>query len=281
MKASGGKGRKESSSFEVDRKNGIAGISKSCRSKWHMDRRDLSGRTLRKAWIIGEHYHWSTKVDPASTFVTLRSPANRLRSWVSYYSYGRNRFQVNRFGRNRCEVNLDELKTTSAARQSFDGSLSEFQNYTYLRMISGSMEGGKDRISESCTRLSNAAWVGLTDYYEASICLLHHLYPHAGHPLEHKHLRNTTTFTDLRSCAPWFVEQSAQLLADDEAIYLCGVSRFVEDIRIYAPHCAEFIHTISPYESSASASLLRSVKMSEGSDLVQRREAERGRKGRS
>eukprot|EP00802_Teleaulax_amphioxeia_P003382 Tamp_03385.p1 GENE.Tamp_03385~~Tamp_03385.p1 ORF type:complete len:712 (-),score=14.75 Tamp_03385:1610-3745(-) len=233
------------SKFEVQAERGIPGIGKRCRSKWV--------KPHRPQLVIGDHYSWSTNSGPSSTFVSLRSPANRLRSWVAFY--GGSAF--------RCESLIGKSKFE--VPHAGPG----FSKWSYLHMLSDVKSISESSTLQACQRLSRSAWIGLTDYFEASVCLLHHMHPHAGHPKEMWNMRPTKgvrskSITD-DSCPSLFQKQAAKIFPHDKAIYLCGVSKFVQDIRDFAPSCGRLVQAISPYEYDESRALLNSLLQINGS----------------
>ena len=232
------------SEVSIRKHSGFQFMPSSCRTKWYMTTHNAIGRKLNSEFIIGEHYHWFSQIAPSSTFVSLRSPANRLRSWSQSNGLLNSSF---------CQLDYRSLVPDDFLIWD------EYHRYSYASMLGGESLTGTDSqalMKLACARLSKVAWIGLTDYFEASVCLLHHLYPHRAHPKELDNVR--PTLNSPVNCPGLFVQFSSKFLKEEEEVYLCGVQRFVRDL-YKAPHCGSLIDRISPYETSESEALLGSL----------------------
>ena len=240
--------------YSVIAKRGIQAISSKCRAKWFMNPFDrVIGKRTRAKWIIGEHYTWSTEVQASSTFITLRSPINAIRSSIEW-SYG------------SCTLhNLKRLKGRIKKAKSKKIDIS------YVDFLSGStklsLQGKKSLVLE---RLQLSAWIGLTDYFNASICVLQNLYPHLSHPAAHSNMRKTILKTPSFSkkkesayaCSPENLQNVfGPSLKDDIDVYVHAVGMFTETILKRAPECARFITSISSYEPLQAKSILNILSL--------------------
>jgi hypothetical protein len=241
--------------FSVHGRRGIRGISNSCRKKWHLDKFDklcMFKCRNRAEWIIGEHYSWSPNVEPSSTFLTLRSPANRLRSFMEWRTGGCSRKA------------LKEAKL-AISKSRAKWKLGKKSCGSYVDFVAGATRLSLEKkISLACQRISLSAWVGLTDYFNASICLLQQLFPHEAHPNSLQNMRKTGAHKeqvknrDLCSADRIKSMFNSELKAE-EVIYSCAVQKFSKQILSFAPKCARYI-AISPYESLETKSVLEWLK---------------------
>jgi len=228
---------------------GIRGISKTCRSKWHMEKFEkVIGRKTRPQWIIGEHYTWSKKVQPSSTFVTLRSPMRRIMSLVEW-----------RFG--LCTPKT--LKMMMLRRRK--GPWNSYMDY----LTGGGKNSEEIRISLAHQRLSQVAWIGLTEYFDASLCLLHSMYPHTPHPLEKVNMRKTVYKSKNGTkdwCSPRVLERKYGFSHRyDTEIYIYAVEVFSQMIIKYGPACARAISAVSSYEPEQARKILENLRDGIGS----------------
>lgn len=223
---------------------GISGIQKSCRLKWHMTKFEkLLGRKTSPKWIIGGHYTWSENVQQSSTFVTLRSPTRRIKSLVEW-----------RFG----SCNGKAFHEMMRRRRKGPWN-------SYLDYLAGvSKKRTESRVSLVHRRLSKVAWIGLTDYYNASLCLLHSMYPHTSHPLEDVNMRKTVYKSKngtKHMCSPLSLERKfGSSHRYDIEIYIYAVKVFSQMIMKYGPTCATKISNISAFEPKKAREILENLR---------------------
>lgn len=242
--------------YSIIAKRGIKGIAKSCQEKWHFSNFDRVRRTqMRPEWIIGDHYTWSPEVQESSTFITLRSPTNRIRSlteWLFRFCTRENLEKVNLNMRGRVKKHSHRVRTL-----------------TYVDYLTGSTKlNSREKKSLAIERLKFSAWIGLTDYFNASICLLSNLYPHHSHPNSHVNMRKTTlkttSFSKMKNgyaCSPRNIQKVfGSRLQDDIDVYIHAVGVFSERLMKHAPQCAKFITTISPYEPLQAKYILENLR---------------------
>ena len=243
--------------YSIVKGRGIVGIEKSCRKKWHMTKFDrVVGRATRPRWVIGEHYSWSAKVPPSSTFVTLRSPTNRIRSLTEW-----------RFG----SCTHDALKMMEKRRKKGPWN-------SYVDYLAGSAKLRlEEKKSLALERLSLAAWIGLTDYFNASICVLQNLFPHDPHPTPYSNMRKTISKTTSNKeekeggekseyfCSPHNLQSMFESsYKDDIDVYVYAVRVFSEKLLQYAPGCAKLITSISSYEPIQAMKILEKLRREQG-----------------
>ena len=226
--------------FSVVRLHGIQGISKECRKRWHMQKFDaLYQSKTRDQWIIGEHYGWSSKVSPNSTFITLRSPLNRLRSFMEWRKIP-------------CtKKDLEKVRKTMSMRIKVRNEKHvRFLWRSYVDQLANAKLSLDQKKSLSCERITLSAWIGLTDYFAASICLLMQTYPHTPHPLNISNMRKTEKNTDNKNmCSPNILrEMRFPEIESDQDVYNCAVRTFAERMLKFGPHCVKHIGSITPYE---------------------------------
>ena len=223
---------------------GMRGISTTCRSRWHMEKFEkVIGRKTRPKWIIGEHYTWSKKVQPSSTFVTLRSPTRRILSLVEW-----------RFG----SCTRKALKQMMLRRRK--GPWNSYMDY----LTGAGKNSEESRISLARQRLSQVAWIGLTEYFDASLCLLHSMYPHTPHPLENSNMRKTVHKSKngtKHRCSPHSLDSKYGFSHRyDIEIYIYAVKVFSQMVIKYGPSCSKKISAISCYEPEEARKILENLR---------------------
>jgi hypothetical protein len=219
---------------------GIVGASQDCRKRFTngavYDFFELGYTTpLRKKWWLGEHAYRDPSINDGQIFITVREPIDRIISHL----YFQPRWQVQNVKTE--EEMVKRLVKNNALDTSFFG-----QHMTALlsaptpeRPIptAKTLEEKRALADNACKVVNRAAWVGLSDDYDRSICLLHAKYGFPRHPGETKNVRRSEVRN--RSLNVTWIGEQVRNKTDilDDIVYQCARERFYRELEQEAPHC--------------------------------------------
>ena len=90
-------------------------------------------------------------------------------------------------------------------------------------------------LDPACEMVQNAAWIGFTDDYTRSICLMHQLFDFPQHPAELTNVRPGKASLINTTLVGILVRQEKKVL--DNILSECALARHKQDLEIYAPSC--------------------------------------------
>ena len=176
------------------------------------------------------------------------------KSSAVFYGMEKNTLHKNRNGKNE-DYYEDEIKVRNMKR-------ARFLWRSYVDQLANAKLSLDQKKSLSCERISLSAWIGLTDYFAASICLLEQTFPHSPHPLNISNMRKTEKNTDNKNMCSLRIlkEMRSPELKHDEDVYSCAVQTFAERMLKFGPHCVKHIGSITPYEPVQARNILEELK---------------------
>jgi hypothetical protein len=209
------------------------GVTRACRSRF---RPDLGAR---RSWFMGEHTSLTSRTDGElrNVFTLVRSPKTRLASGYHW----RYRYRAS-------HVTASEREICAAVRGS---RIMHVASGVQVRMLVGEpiviQHGGHCFASgapptaamaeEACRRLQLLAYVGVSDFWGASVCLFHAMHGGKVHEdLEHKNVRK----------GGYSAAAEATKAADcgdqaDERLFECAMELFLRRLDEH-PHCVQHMH---------------------------------------
>eukprot|EP00961_Rhodomonas_salina_P278959 3768587-Rhodomonas_salina.1 len=240
-------------SFDVEFGFPLSELSPSCKHAWTQHG---LGKADRRT--IGGHHPWLSAVKAESTFVTMREPLQRLESALKVQNAWPTIF---------CTASPAQVAQNILNHSTWQEF---FTKQSYARMLGGSAGRCKQQVA-ACDKLRKVAWVGLTDQFASSLCLLQALFPHRAHQQETVNMemtRETGSKCDRRHR----LKSQLPRLRSEFSVWRCGVARFVADLVNRAPHCianitqdAIMMFGSSPGSDEADLALLWSAMLERNS----------------
>ena len=89
----------------------------------------------------------------------------------------------------------------------------------------------------ACDVVQQAAWVGITDRFDESICLLHAMYDFPHHPRELLNMRPGTKLRWNSNMTEFGQYYRSFTDVPDDGVWKCALERVERDLRTRAPHC--------------------------------------------
>tara|TARA_R110002050_G_scaffold189194_1_gene323812 strand:- start:160 stop:924 length:765 start_codon:yes stop_codon:yes gene_type:complete len=190
----------------------------------------VSHENPRKNWPIGHHIplNPSQTTDVTNVVTFIRSPRHRLLS--QFFGVQGDQYKL-----------LNSSFSQLSVREKNDAILAFANKYHYqgcqTKMVLGvrcqdPVGPEKLRILDACKRVNNFAFVGITDQWEASVCLFHHLFGGNFGQEEGKNMRKT------------LFPYTSNLLVEyedehDFALFSCAWKRFYNQVR--GTRCEQFL----------------------------------------
>lgn len=223
-------------------KHGLGGGSKTCRQKWKhgyqytkLDRPKERYMKIRGQWWLGEHARRNTSLTNAQLFMTLREPVDRIISHLFHMG------SLQRFKNNQNKT----ADTALVARHVIRAKAEHARMTSFLFPPNTTRQALHALVHQACRVVDDMAWVGFTEHFDESVCLLHARFDNVTnfprHPAELTNMRpgaqhNATALNVTR--VGELVRQQVTLV--DDTLYQCALKRFQRDLQQFAPHCSKF-----------------------------------------
>lgn len=189
---------------------------------------------VRKDWPIGDHYSLinRTDVELRSVVTMLRWPPAFVASWYHYFRH--NGKPPNR------SATEDEICRVAQQRgflHRMGVRIAGIENSDVKAFTED------DIVVESCRRLNLFAFVGLTDFYDASICLFHAMHGGKLHPSELINVRKGKRWKSKKAVQYADCGTGVESTLNDR-VFQCGVQIFKQRMKKY-PDCWQYVEAVA------------------------------------
>ena len=213
----------------IAKHGGIPEASPACKQKWThgttFNYMVNMARPLRPQWWLGEHAFRNADLTDPQLFMTFRDPVDRIISMVLRYNPNSN-FTSS-------EQMADMITSHKYLHKPLLGK--HMTSFFFTKPDFAALDGR--HAQQACNVIQNMTWVGLTEHFSQSACLLHAMFDFPQHPAETANVRPTawrngalnTTHVGV------LVRQKVRLL--DDVVYQCAKKKFQQDLAKWAPGC--------------------------------------------
>lgn len=180
----------------------------------------------RKGWPIGDHISVANRSEAElrNVVTMVRWPPAIVASWYFYFK------QQNK----RTPGNVTEEAICQAAQST---------KVLYIMgwMIAGKHDSKGNPVSDevmvknACHRLSLFAFVGVTDFWDASVCLFHAMHGGVTRSIESVNVRESKRWQHNEPVQHVSCGQNGEGTPDD-GVFRCGLGIFLDRLKRY-PHC--------------------------------------------
>ena len=220
---------------------GIQSSSKECRSRWTHGEL-AQAETLRPQWWMGEHAYVKRGLPYNQVFLSIREPLQRL---VSDIHHMKREFYSDYATEDMNETAYIYYKEALSPRYvvRLDAKMTNYltaHNKSDPVWYNTSHNVGKfdQNMSKlACDVVQQAAWVGITDRFDESICLLHAMYDFPHHPRELLNMRPGKTSSGAMNMTEFGQYYRSFTDVPDDGVWKCALERVERDLRTRAPHC--------------------------------------------
>jgi hypothetical protein len=145
----------------------------------------------RKGWPIGNHVPLTGRTEPElrNVFTLVRHPRSRALSGFHYLTeykrVGATRFEICQYVASRPEAHVN-----LGAQVKFITGEVEFRwpsNFAFAPKYAGLPD--EQMVDRACARLRQFAFVGLSEHWNASVCLFHAIFGGQAHQIEYANVR--------------------------------------------------------------------------------------------
>ena len=228
-------------SKSVSGRYGIQSASIECKSHW-TDGKRTEMKEHRPQWWLGEHASLKPGLPLNQVFITIREPLRRL---VSDINHKQETFQK-RFVTNDMKATAHGYYKEATSRRytvRLDAKMTHCM--TAENKSTPLLNNGSDHVwtfdqnisKLACDVVQQAAWVGITDRFDESICLLHAMYDFPHHPRELLNMRPGMQLSENLNLTEFGKYYRSFTDVPDDGVWKCGLERFERDLRTRAPHC--------------------------------------------
>jgi hypothetical protein len=209
----------------------VLAVPDECKAKFYIHPQS------RKDWFIGDHTTLQNRTDDqlANVFTFIRSPKTKIASGFHYIAHVRKQSSTNATTHDICSL----ASTTALPHLALGAQVKiiggePMAGFPWFQLPSNESPTGA-AIKRACDRLNLLAFVGITDFWTASICLFHKRFGGHPHAVEHINVRkggyHSTGSIERADCNDHA----------DEALFECARVRFFAELRAF-PDCVRLLN---------------------------------------